>query len=143
MKLLNEQVELESAAEYLLNNILPKPGTLFLGESGMEYVPDEGATGVRVRWSELECMHCDIFRRRVRSLEVHVDDGRVVVFSVADGVEALRVIAAHVGREKLVSVNDEARQQAMARPGLLDRVRELVGRPRVEHVELVEEDEEA
>jgi hypothetical protein len=116
---MNESPELETTAELLLGHVLPKPGRLVLGADGLEFVADEGTVRERLAWDELAQVRCDIFRGRVRSIEIHDSTGRVTLYAADDGVNVLRAIAAHAGRDKIVSINDEAMQT----PGLLDRLR--------------------
>lgn len=138
---MNENPEVETAAAFMVNNVLPKPGTLTVGSDGLEYRSDEGNARERLAWDELVVARVDIFRSRVRSLELHDADGRVTTFAVDDGVAVLRGIAAHAGREKIVSVNEEARRAAQGPHDLIGRLRALLGRPDVEKVELEESDE--
>ncbi|QOY60128.1 hypothetical protein [Thermophilibacter immobilis] len=116
---MNESHELETAAELLLGHVLPKPGTLVLDADGLEFIADEGAMHERLAWGELAQVRCDIFRGRIRSIEFHDATGRVTLYAADDGVGVLRAIAAHAGRDKIVSINDEAMQA----PSLLNRLR--------------------
>ncbi len=121
---MSESYELETAAELLLAHVLPKPGTLVLGAHGLEFIADEGTTHERLTWDEMTQIRCDIFRGHVRSIEIHAATGRVTLYTADDGAGVLRSIAAHIGRDKIVSINDEA----MRAPSVLDRIRARRGR---------------
>ena len=95
----NSEVELETSANCLVNGFVPKPGMLYLGERGLEFRGES---------------------------TVHTSLGDVVTLTVDDDIEALRTMAAHVGRDKVENVNEVAPVEQPA-GGLLSRLRGLFG----------------
>ena len=80
--------------------------TSTLGEKGLDFVPEDPARGrVQVEWADVDEVRCDIVREHVRSLTVETKTGERVVMIAADSLGALRTIAAHVGRDRLIDVN--------------------------------------
>ena len=65
----NSEVELETSANCLVNGFVPKPGTLYLGERGIEFRGDSTFVQ-RVAWDDVELVSCDIFRGHVRTMDV-------------------------------------------------------------------------
>ena len=120
----NSQPELQTSANCLVNGFGPKPGTLVLGERGIEFRGDSSDYLQRVAWEDVELVSCDIFRGHVRTMDVHTALGDVVTLTVEDDIEALRAIAAHVGRDKVENVNEVAPEE---RPGggIIGRIRSL------------------
>lgn len=125
LKPFNSEVELETSANCLVNGFVPKPGTLNLGERGLEF-HGESTFAQRVAWDDVELVSCDIFRGRVRTMDVHTSLGDVLTLTVDDDVEALRTMAAHVGRDKVENVNEVAPVEQPS-SGLLSRLRGLFG----------------
>lgn len=125
LKPFNSEVELETSANCLVNGFVPKPGTLNLGERGLEF-RGESTFAQRVAWDDVELVSCDIFRGRVRTMDVHTSLGDVLTLTVDDDVEALRTMAAHVGRDKVENVNEVAPVEQPS-SGLLSRLRGLFG----------------
>ena len=121
----NSEVELETSANCLVNGFVPKPGMLYLGEMGLEF-RGESTFAQRVSWDDVELVSCDIFRGHVRTMDVHTSLGDVVTLTVDDDIEALRTMAAHVGRDKVENVNEVAPVEQPA-GGLLSRLRGLFG----------------
>lgn len=121
----NSEVELETSANCLVNGFVPKPGMLYLGEGGLEF-RGESTFAQRVAWDDVELVSCDIFRGHVRTMDVHTSLGDVVTLTVDDDIEALRTMAAHVGRDKVENVNEVAPVEQPA-GGLLSRLRGLFG----------------
>ena len=102
---LNAQIELSTRGN-LLQGPLPRPGVWELGEKGIDFVPEDPARGrVQVEWADVDEVRCDIVREHVRSLTVETNTGERLVMIAADSLGALRAIAAHVGRDRLVDVN--------------------------------------
>ena len=62
----------------------------------------------------------------VRTMDGHTSLGDVVTLTVDDDIEALRTMAAHVGRDKVENVNEVAPVEQPA-GGLLSRLRGLFG----------------
>lgn len=121
----NSEVELETSANCLVNGFVPKPGRLYLGERGLEF-RGESTFAQRVAWDDVELVSCDIFRGHVRTMDVHTSLGDVITLTVDDDIEALRTMAAHVGRDKVENVNEVAPVEQPA-GGLLSRLRGLFG----------------
>lgn len=121
----NSEVELETSANCLVNGFVPKLGMLYLGERGLEF-RGESTFAQRVSWDDVELVSCDIFRGHVRTMDVHTSLGDVVTLTVDDDIEALRTMAAHVGRDKVENVNEVAPVEQPA-GGLLSRLRGLFG----------------
>ena len=121
----NSEVELETSANCLVNGFVPKPGMLSLGERGLEF-RGESTFAQRVAWDDVELVSCDIFRGHVRTMDVHTSLGDVLTLTVDDDIEALRTMAAHVGRDKVENVNEVAPVEQPA-GGLLSRLRGLFG----------------
>lgn len=121
----NSEVELETSANCLVNGFVPKPGMLYLGERGLEF-RGESTFAQRVSWDDVELVSCDIFRGHVRTMDVHTSLGDVLTLTVDDDIEALRTMAAHVGRDKVENVNEVAPVEQPA-GGLLSRLRGLFG----------------
>lgn len=121
----NSEVELETSANCLVNGFVPKPGTLYLGERGLEFRGDSNFRQ-HVSWDEVVLVSCDIFRGHVRTMDVHTSLGDIITLTVDDDVEALRTMAAHVGREKVENVNEVAPVDQPA-GGLLSRLRSMFG----------------
>lgn len=124
-KPLNSEVELQTSANCLVNGFVPKPGTLYLGERGLEFL-GESSFAQRVTWDDVELVSCDIFRGHVRTMDVHTALGDVITLTVDDDIEALRAIAAHVGRDKVENVNEVAPVEQPS-GGLLSRLRGIFG----------------
>ena len=122
----NSVTELETAANCLVNGFVPKPGTLFLGERGIEFRGSAADYTQRVAWEDVELVSCNIFRGHIQTMDVHTALGDVVTLTMEDDIEALRTIASHVGRDKIENVNEVA-PEAPATGGLLGRIRSLFG----------------
>ena len=120
----NSQTELETQANCLVNGFVPKPGTLYLGERGIEFRGSAADYIQRVAWEDVELVSCDIFRGHIQTMDVHTALGDVVTLTIDDDIEALRAIAAHVGRDKIENVNEVAPEEPTA-GGLLGRIRSL------------------
>lgn len=123
---LNSEIELETAANCLVNGFVPKPGTLYLGECGLEFRGDAGDFAKRAPWDEIELVSCDIFRGHVQTMDVHTSLGDVITLTIDDDIAALRAIAAHVGRDKVENVNEVAPEEH-PEGGLLGRIRAIFG----------------
>ncbi len=121
----NSEVELETSANCLVNGFVPKPGTLYLGERGIEFRGDS-TFAQRVAWDDVELVSCDIFRSHVRTMDVHTSLGDILTLTVDDDIEALRAMAAHVGRDKVENVNEVAPAEHPS-GGLMSRLRSIFG----------------
>lgn len=100
-----------------MQGTLPRPGVWELGETGMDFVPDDEKRGrEQVLWEDVDSVECDIFRERVRSFDVLTTTGTSVTLVAEDSVGVLRTIAAHVGREKIVDINARAREASSESP---------------------------
>lgn len=125
--LMNATTELETSANCLVNGFVPKPGTLYLGEAGLEFRGEAADYLQRVAWEGIELVSCDIFRGRIQTMDVHTALGDVVTLTIEDDVEALRCIAAHVGRDKIENANAVVPSETPAQGGLFGRIRAIFG----------------
>lgn len=101
---LNRQVELVVRANTFANPIFPKPGTLALGERGLEYRADSGRGYIQIPWTSIEGVEIDIpAGNYVRSIKVSTKETRPLEFVVSDGKNLVRALSSHLGREKLTT----------------------------------------
>lgn len=101
---LNHQVELVVRANTFVNPIFPKPGTLALGERGLEYRADSGRGYIQIPWTSIEGVEVDIpAGDYVRSIKVSTKETRPLEFVVSDGKNLVRALSSHLGREKLTT----------------------------------------
>lgn len=101
---LNNQVELVVRANTFANPIFPKPGTLALGDRGLEYRADSGRGYIQIPWTSIEGVEVDIpAGNYVRSIKVSTKETRPLEFVVSDGKNLVRALSSHLGREKLTT----------------------------------------
>lgn len=98
---LNREVELTIDANCFVNPVFPKHGTIELGDRGMEFLADTGFGYIQIPWGSIEMVTCDIVGSYVRAIDVATDEAAPINFVITDGAEALRVINAHIGRDRM------------------------------------------
>ena len=99
---LNSEIELAVQANACLSTLFPRAGTLMLGNAGVEFRGRGGAGFVQVPWDALSVVRVDVYGSFVRSVELHVADGRSLSFVVSDGAEVVRCMSRHLDRSQLV-----------------------------------------
>lgn len=101
-KMLNDEVELTVQAHTFATALFPQRGVLFLGDGGIEFQGRGPRAYAQVPWDAVSVVRADVYGSFVRSLEVHVQDGRALSFVVSDGAEVLRCLSRHLDRSQLV-----------------------------------------
>lgn len=99
---LNSHVDLVVHANSFANPIFPKPGTLAVGDKGLDYRADAGDGYIQIPWTSVEGVQVDIpAGTYVRSIKVLTKETQPLEFVVSDGKNLLRVLNRYLGREKL------------------------------------------
>lgn len=102
--LVNSEVELGTKANCFLSRLAPKPGTIMLGDGGIDFIAASGRGFVAIPWPSIQKVRADVYGKHVRGIEVVTADGRAIPFVLSRGHEVLRVIHAHLGRTRIVSM---------------------------------------
>ncbi|WP_169726174.1 DUF956 family protein [Atopobium fossor] len=103
--LVNNSVEFSAKANCKLNALNPKPGSIALGDGGIDFIAASGYGFISIPWNNIQKVRVDVYGKFVRSIEVVTDDDQVLPFILSKGYDALHVIYNHIGREKIVSSN--------------------------------------
>lgn len=99
---LNKTPELIANANAFVSKVFPKTGKLILGEAGMEFRADSGCGFIQIPWKNIELVRADVYTHYVRSIDVITDGNQTLPFVLSHGVEVLRCIRDHIGRDKIV-----------------------------------------
>lgn len=101
----NDSVEFSAKANCTLNALNPKPGSIALGDGGIDFIAASGYGFVAIPWKNIQKVRVDVYGKYVRSIEIITDDDQVIPFILSKGYDVLHVIYNHIGREKIVSSN--------------------------------------
>ena len=102
-RFVNSTIEIGAKANCFLNRFNPRHGTIMLGDGGMDFVAGTGYGFVSIPWTSVQKVRVDVYGKHVRSIDVVTEEGPTIPFVVSNGYEVLRVVHAHVGREKIFS----------------------------------------
>ena len=103
--LVNNSVELSTKANCTLSTLNPKPGSIALGDGGIDFIAASGYGYISIPWNSIQKVRVDVYGKFVRSIEVVTDDNQVLPFILSKGYDVLHVIYNHIGREKIISSN--------------------------------------
>lgn len=106
----NSTVDLVIKANSFTSAVFPKPGKLAFGNSGIEFVADEGNGFMEIPWPNIERVMADIIGSYVRSIRIFTDETAPLDFVISDGANALRCIRDHIGRESIEAAPSSFRQ---------------------------------
>ena len=120
---LNNTVEFECNCNCMNGGVLPKPGSVACGETGVEFTPNEKGRHVRIAWETILLVKVDIFRGEVRTLDLHLDDSQVVTLVPDDGEGLVRHMGAHLNRDVFESANEGAQKSGPNEGSLLEKIR--------------------
>ncbi|MDU4969889.1 MAG: DUF956 family protein [Atopobium minutum] len=99
----NDVVEFSAKANCTLSVFNPKPGSIALGNGGIDFIAASGYGFIAIPWKNIQQVRVDVYGKFVRSIEVVTDDEQVLPFILSKGYDVLHVIYNHLGREKIVS----------------------------------------
>lgn len=94
----NKAEEARFGCNCITSGIMPKPGTIDCGETGLEFVGSDGGHAVRLPWDEITLVSVEIFRGQVRTLNIHTNDGQVTTLIPEDGENLIRAMGTHLPR---------------------------------------------
>lgn len=106
----NRRVDLVIKANSFASPIFPKPGKLAFGDTGIEFIADDGQGFMEIPWVNVTQVMADVIGSYVRSIQISTDETAPLDFVVSDGANALRCIRDHIGREKIVAAPSNFKQ---------------------------------
>jgi len=95
----NTAEEARFGCNCITSGIMPKPGSVGCGDTGLEFVGNDGGRAIRLAWDEVTVVSVEIFRGQVRTLDIHTNDGQVTTLIPEDGENLIRAMGAHLPRE--------------------------------------------